>query len=332
MADDLVVVLSTTPPLSHSPISLSPSGSDAGEEEDGAGEAHFRPLTFAEVEQSLDKYYYEEEAAASAASGELDILITYLKGQKNLHLQSKIVSETWLNSLLIPTLVITTAITIFAPFIQIYPWSGGFVSGLNATAAFLISLIKYLKLESSVEMFHQTVNQYDKLETSVEFTTSKLLFVCDPVEKSRLVLEKIQDIEKKVSEIKEWNSQLVPSKVMRVFPVICNINIFSFIKRIEGAKRSLVAKLKDVKNEIRYIEHKQQEKYSRRLEHLLEVKDKIKEELMHHRNAYCHIDQLFNREIQLAQAGGGPPLCREQGNPVVERFISNLNQGVVVLT
>ena len=318
---------------SSSPISLSPNGSEYGgsggsgddEEDHVVGERpplrqrqpqqkKFRPLTFDQVEQSLDRYYYDDEGAASSggsgnsdSANELDILITYLKGQKNLHLQSKAVCEMWLNMMLIPTLLITTAITICAPFLQAFAWSGGFISGLNAMTACLISLVKYLKLESSVEMFHHTIHQFDKLETSVEFTTSKLMFVMEPEQRTRIVLEKIQEIEKKVSEIKEWNSQIVPAEVVRVFPVICNVNIFSFIKRVEGAKRVLIAKFKDVKNEIRYIEYKMggagapQNKFSRRLDHLLEVKEKMKEELLHHRQAYCHIDQIFTREIRAAQ-------------------------------
>lgn len=355
---------------SHSPITLSLNGSDAGSAADGddsvkknegggggGDKKKFKPLTFYEVEQSLDKYY--EDTAST--EGELDILITYLKGQKNLHMQSKMVAEQWLNVLLLPTLMITSAITIFAPFIQTVGFSGGLISGLNATTAFLISLVKYLKLESMVETFHQTVNQYDKLETGVEFTTSKLLFVTDAAEKSRLVLDKIQEIEKKVSEIKEWNSLLVPAVVVRAFPVICNVNIFSFIKRIEGAKRSLVAKFKDVKNEIRYIEYKMGSaaargggsdfsaiKYSRRLEHLNEVKDKIKEELMHHRQAYCHIDQIFTREIRQAQqqarpwfffafssafyaAAAAAPVV-VSNNPVVDRFLVQQQNFIVTLT
>lgn len=341
LEDARILLLEPTSSLSHSPLSLSLNSSENGSSENSSSEnsssendeyektirkkeqqeekeikkkkqrQKFRPLTFYEVEQVLDKYYYEDESKESVA-GELDILITYLKGQKNLHMQSKLVCERWLNALLIPTLLITAAITIFAPFLQTYSWSGGFISGLNATTAFLISLVKYLKLESSVEMFHHTVNQFDKLETSVEFTTSKLMFVFDTTEKSRLVLEKIQEIEKKVSEIKEWNSQIIPSAVVRAFPVICNLNIFSFIKRVENAKRGLIAKFKDVKNEIRYIEYKtmQQQpqptpikynKYLRRLEYLNEIKEKMKEELIHYRQAYCHIDQLFTREIQFAQ-------------------------------
>lgn len=334
---------SSTSSSSSSPITLSPNGSEAGSDagaeadEEDTKKKKFRPLTFYEVEQSLDKYYDE-----SVEEGEMDILITYLKGQKNLHMQSKMVAEQWLNILLLPTLIITSAITIFAPFMQSVGWSGGLISGLNATTAFLISLVKYLKLESMVETFHQTANQFDKLETNVEFTTSKLLFATDAAEKSRLVLEKIQEIEKKVSEIKEWNSLMVPAVVVRAFPVICNVNIFSFIKRIEGAKRSLVAKLKDVKNEIRYIEYKTNAsaKYSRRLEHLNEAKDKIKEELMHHRQAYCHIDQIFTREIRQAQqpqpvwlfwktfASGSAA----SNNPVVDRFLVQQQNFIVTLT
>jgi hypothetical protein len=327
---------------SHSPLSLSLNGSEnnssSSEDEDEVKRRRqFRPLTFYEVEQVLDKYYYEDDTKEAAAT-ELDILITYLKGQKNLHLQSKRVCESWLNALFIPTLLIASAVTIFAPFIQTYAWSGGFISGMNATTAFLISVIKYLKLESSVEMFHHTVNQFDKLETSVQFTTSKLLFVLDTQEKSRIVLEKIQEIEKKVSEIKEWNSQLVPNSVIRAFPVICNLNIFSFIKRVETAKRGLIAKFKDVKNEIRYIEYKivapatptkdtvptareaVLDKFSRRLEYLNEVKEKMKEELIHYRQAYYHIDQIFTREIQFAQTKT-PPSALPSSNPVVERFL-----------
>jgi flagellar biosynthesis/type III secretory pathway chaperone len=175
------------------------------------------------------------------------------------------------------------------------------------------------------------------------------MFVTDVAEKSRLVLDKIQEIEKKVSEIKEWNSLMVPAVVVQAFPVICNVNIFSFIKRIEGAKRSLVAKFKDVKNEIRYIEYKLttsgavSSKYSRRLEHLNDVKDKIKEELMHHRHAYCHIDQIFTREIRNAQqqpkswfcffwfyGGSAAAAASFSNNPVVDRFLVQQQQNFIV--
>jgi len=212
------------------------------------------------------------------------------------------------------------AITIFAPFIQQYEWSGGFISGLNAVSTFLITLANYLKLESSTQTFYHTACQYDKLETSLEFVTSKLLFVQEDAEKSRIVLGKIQEIEKKISEIKEWNTLFVPDQVRRMFPTICHINIFSFIKRMEIHKKNLIVKFKDVKNEIRYITYQLSKlsdhgavdvsgsggvpillRHRNRLDYLLDVKDKIKEELTHCKTAYTHIDDIFTREIQEAQ-------------------------------
>jgi hypothetical protein len=219
--------------------------------------------------------------------------------------------------------VITTAITIFAPFVREYSWSGGLISGLNALISMFILISNYYKLESSVETFYHTANQYDKLETSMEFVSSKILFVHNVSEKNKIILERIQEIEKKVNEIKEWNNLFIPEEVRRMFPIICNINIFSFIKRMEANKRSLLVKFKDIKNEIRHIlflsskkqnpfvthtepvetamSPSQEERLQNRLVFLLEVKDKIKAELLHYRNTYGDIDELFTKEIKHAQ-------------------------------
>ncbi len=337
---------------------------------------YFRNLTYQEIEKSLDKYYDEPDAKYS---NELDIMITYLKGQKNLHIQSKNSCHSKLNTLFIPSLLITAAITIFAPFIQSYSWSGGVISGLNALITMLISIASYYKLESAVEMFFHTANQYDKLETSLEFVSSKMLFIQDEKEKSKIVLEKIQEMEKKISEMKEWNSQFIPDEVRCMFPIICNINIFSFIKRMEAYKRSLVIKFKDIKNEIRYIMYRfakikstdaqqlgpsaiegyerdniglddplddyqnvclselNEQRYNERLLYLLDIKEKIKEELMYYRNAYNHIDELFTKEIKHAQQFNRctwlDMRCNQSAfkhdpisNPVVDRYLHYLFQ------
>jgi hypothetical protein len=129
-------------------------------------------------------------------------------------------------------------------------------------------------------------------------------------------LKQIQDVEKKIEEIKLWNSLFIPDEVRRTFPIICNINIFSFIKRIETNRRSLIIRLKDVKNEIRYIFHLRklrshglktasqdmEERENCRLKLLLEVKDKTIEELMKYRSVYSKIDEMFTREIHIANS------------------------------
>jgi hypothetical protein len=307
----------------------------------------FRNLTHKEVERSLDKYY--DDDMDTKYSSELDVLITYLKGQKNLYIQAKNICQNKLNMLLIPSLIATAAITIFAPFIQGYSWSGGFISALNALTTMLISLSNYLKLETAIITFYNTANQYDKLETSLEFVTSKMLFITSSHEKSRIVLDKIQETEKKISEIKEWNSLFVPEEIRQLFPIICHINVFSFIKRIEVYKKNLVAKFKDIKNEIRYILF-QLEKHNRggndakelsvlrfekRLEYLSEVKEKIKEEMAHYRNAYTHIDEIFTKEINHSHhqqnvwwylgcyfQKKGYPTYIEHSNPVIHKYLN----------
>jgi hypothetical protein len=340
---------------SDSPLTLSNNNSDNEDRpHDSFG---YHKLTYNDVEKSLGKYYDDTDTKISS---ELDILITYLKGQKNLYIQSKIVSQTKLNILLIPSLMITAGCTIFAPFIQQFPWSGGFISGLNAITTMLIALANYLKLESSMQTFYHTANQYDKLETSLEFVSSKMLFVGREVDKSHIVLEKIHEIEKKINEIKEWNPLFIPDEVRRAFPIICNINIFSFIKRMEVYKKNLVVKLKDVKNEIRYILHKWNKRTSyqsdiddefyletssekksdlrlrqeKRIKFLYDIKEKIKEEIIHYKTAYGYIDEIFTKEIKYAQekkngwfffqSNNYNEIYSSSGNPVIDKYLRHI--------
>jgi hypothetical protein len=269
----------------------------------------YRKVSSYQVERSVEKYYYETE---NNHSTELDILISYMKGQKNIYILSKNYTQYKLNCLLIPSILITAAVTIFAPFIQPFAWSGGFISGLNAITTLLISLSKYLKLESSVDMYAASANQYDKLETSLEFVSSKLLFIDSEAEKSRVILKNIQEVEKKISEIKQWNSLFIPNEVRCIFPIISNINIFSFIKRMEVHRKNLVAKLKDITNELRYITYMQQErergikqnvdieKEESRFSLLTQLKEKTKEDLIQCKLAFGNIDEIFTREIKQA--------------------------------
>lgn len=259
-----------------------------------------RKLTFREVQKSINKYYETDDKY----SNELDILTTYLKGQKNLYMKSRTITQTKINIFIIPSLIGTCIITIFAPIIQDYKWSGAFISGLNAFVALLVSFVHYLKLESSAEMYSYLTSHYDRLENSIEFTSNKLVFYENHKEKSDLVLSKMKEVEKKINEIKETTSIFIPEEVKKMFPIICNVNIFSFIKRIEVYKKKLLVKFKDIKNEILYIQWKWgseiENKEKSRLDFLVRIKEKIKDEILHYSNAYGCIDELFTREIKRA--------------------------------
>ena len=314
---------------SNSPLSMS-------DDDEVEPHEHFRKLSYQEVEQSLDKYYDDSD---NKYSSELDILITYMKGQKNLYIQAYILSQRKLNCLLIPALLITSTVTIFAPLVENYTWSGGVISGLNAFITMLISLSNYLKLETSTQTFYSTASQFEKLESSLEFVASKLMFVESESDKSKIVFEKLQEIETKIAEIREWNTLFLPDEIRKMFPIICNINIFSFIKRMESNKKLLVARFKDVKNELRYISthdgrrRKSRKRIEKRLEYLNNSKEKIKEELGYYRNAYSHIDELFTLEINRAHDSRGcahflrklfglyNPPSNNVSNPVVDKYL-----------
>jgi len=279
---------------SDSPITMSNNNSDDDEEKESSSK--YKKITYDEMEKIIMNNYDNE----NKYSNELDILITYLKGQKVLYTYSNRITRWKLNILTIPSLVFTASIAIFSPFMQNFEWSIELICVLNGLITLLISLINYLKLESTAEIYLNFANQFDKLETSMEFTSNTIAFIENEKEKKELVLKKMKDIEKKITDMKETNNILIPGELKILFPVIFNINIFSFIKKIELSKKNLIMKLKNTKNEINYILYKygndQSIRQKNRLNFLYDSKEKLKIELNHYNNAYSYIDTIFFHE------------------------------------
>jgi len=281
---------------SDSPITMSNNNSDDDEEKEPSSK--YKKITYDEMEKIIMNNYDNE----NKYSNELDILITYLKGQKVLYTYSNRITRWKLNMLTIPSLVFTASIAIFSPFMQNFEWSIELICVLNGLITLLISLVNYLKLESSAEIYLNFANQYDKLETTMEFASNSIAFIEDEKEKKQLVLKKLKEIEKKITEMKESNNILIPGELKILFPVIFNINIFSFIKKIELSKKNLIMKLKNTKNEINYIlykydvENEQSIRQKNRLDFLSDSKEKLKLELNHYNNAYSYIDTIFFHE------------------------------------
>ena len=88
---------------SNSPLTISYNNSD-----DEDQDHRFKSLSLNEIEQSLDKYYDDSE---NQISSELDILITFMKGQKNLYIQCYLLSRKKLHCLMIPAILISTSLT-----------------------------------------------------------------------------------------------------------------------------------------------------------------------------------------------------------------------------
>jgi len=270
---------------SNSPITLSNSSSD-----DDIESAKFRKLSYKEVARSFDQYNSE--------SDELDILITYLNGQKNLYLYSGKITQYKLHMLMLPIIVMTSSTTLIAPFIMGYKWSGAIISGMNAIVLFLTVLCNYFKLESAHNSFSLLSSQYSNLHASLTLGNSH--YTTD-YGYNEVMSDKIMEFERKTSEIRD--SMNVPSEIKLVFPIISHINIFSFIKHIETYKRNLIIRYKDIKNEIRYIRQNggEGERKRTRYAFLLSMKDKLKDEIIQHKNVYNDIENIFVQEIKKAE-------------------------------
>ena len=285
----------------------------------------YNKLNYRDVERSIGKYYKQQQSNA-LHSNEMDILTTFVKGQKHLYIQSKLLTQQKLNCLVFPAIIISAVITILSPFVECKSWNVGIISGLNAIVTLFISLMNLLKYESSTEMYSLLASLFDNIETSIELTGRKLTIMQhQDNDATSVVLSKFNEVETKISDYKLTNAVLIPEEIKRLFPIISHINIFSFIKKTDLHRKMLIEKLRDIKNEIYFILYKweKEEKYAQkhsnaplspavrantqrererdRLTYLYMLKDNTKNEIIEFQNTYSVMDTIFNREISWAE-------------------------------
>ena len=132
----------------------------------------YKKLSYKQVETKIDKSYFNKN---HRYSNSLDILASYLKGQKLIYMESKSYCETRLNSLMMPSILLSTAATVLASIIKDYIWGAYLIAGINGIIAFLLAVVNYLKLDAASEAHKTSAHQYDKLQTTVEFMSGKTL-------------------------------------------------------------------------------------------------------------------------------------------------------------
>jgi len=269
----------------------------------------YKKLTYTDVAKSLSHYYDDY----NKYSNEMDVLITFIRGQKHLFLQSANVTAFKLYTMLFLALCITAFVSVVTPFIENYTWNVVLITSCNAGATLVISMTRYWNFEFSNNAYTFLSNNYDKLEHSLEIANNKLAFIDNEQDQSKIVLDKIKEMEFKIGEMKDVFQATIPAEVVMLFPVISHVNIFSFIKKMESHKRNLIFKYRDIKNEINYHMYKLNQHADweidenvitvekKRILYLNAIKDRIKSELINYKEAYNQIDFLFTKEIQFAE-------------------------------
>ena len=302
---------------SNSPLTMSACSSrNLSDAESDFGDNHtldskrtyFKKITYKDVEESLNKHYTKEVQISS----EMDILLTYLKGQRHIFNQANRITTQKFNMLMFPAIFITGSMTVVAPFLDTVGWSNWLLSILNALLTVMITINNFMKWQAVAAIYLTISNQYDKLAISVEMSRNEFMF-SDGQKKGVLILEKMRDTEKKIMAIQNnYNDIVIPYEVQLMNPIISHINIFSFIKKIEHHKKELIMKYKDVKNEIRYIMFQWEKQNTNEsvatkdpkdleaLQALLDRKEKVKQQMIQNNsnNVYAYIDNLFIREIR----------------------------------
>ena len=138
----------------------------------------YKKNTYNDVVKKINRDY--QPCIPNQFSSALDILSSYLKGQRTIYMETMSLHKKNLNRLMLPAIVMSAVCSVLTQSSIAEDGIGiHIISGINVAIACLIAIINYLKLDASAEAHKTTAHQYDKLLTSVEFTSGEVLLFHD---------------------------------------------------------------------------------------------------------------------------------------------------------
>ena len=99
-------------------------------------------VTYAEVYNELRDIYHNDNEYFSSA---MDILASYVKGQKIIYMEAESHCQGRLNFLMFPAIFSSATASVMAAGLEGIPWGATLISSINAGISFLLAVISYLK-------------------------------------------------------------------------------------------------------------------------------------------------------------------------------------------
>ena len=134
----------------------------------------FEKVSYLEVKKKINELYFDSSEYYSAS---MDILATYVRGQKILYMESKYYSNVRLNYLMLPAIFLSSLAAVFSLSFESFAFGPYANSGLNAIISFLLAVVSYMKLDAQAEAHKISAHQYDKLQSMCEFTSGYILLL-----------------------------------------------------------------------------------------------------------------------------------------------------------
>lgn len=206
-----------------------------------------RKHTFLDVKYYVDDFF--NSSIVYKYSCALDILASYLKGQKILYNESKNLYFYYLNCLMIPCIILSSLSTVLAQT----KFGGSFdryhnfiLCVINAVITCLLTCLNYLKLDAGSESFKICATQYEKLEKECVFTSGETFLFSHPclddtnLHKNKQVFNRLNDLDTTLSRNQKKQNLFIFLKQYY------KKHNFEELKLIDELK----AKIKDIKKKI----------------------------------------------------------------------------------
>jgi len=262
----------------------------------------------------------------------LDLISLYLKGQKLLYTESKSFCEMILYALMLPAIFVSSACTVLNVPLKSISYGATIVSALNGFNSFILAFVTYMKLDAKAEAHKTSAYQFDRLQAMCEFWSGKTQMFPDK-EVGKNVLEFIEQLEKKVGEIKDANQFSIPEVIRYRYNHIYSYNIFAMMKNHKTKRSVTIQKLininlvietrKDDKDTVDFssvrsfpiTQQQQNNKFWNRskkeeikeeciydekvpLKKLLEMRDSYIKDIIEHRDMTIELTEKYNDESE----------------------------------